>query len=248
MQVGSGGQVITLDQKYDRTANMSTQSSDFEAANKAIRDIILENEAVIQLENMTGLKGGLTLTLSIGVIPDRFDDMVEACKTIGILQSFSVTKVDKTDEYRALMAERATLEKTRDSYIALKQQGGDIKDLLLVEDKILQIETQLQSLSVDAGLYASENSFCTINISITETVEQTIDFNFIQSCALSALLWTLTVFASALFIVVAGLVISLVIVVVNGKIRQLRQKPPHMGKGEQPKPEEDEKAEGNAEA
>lgn len=109
------GQSITIDQKYEKVANLTAGSSSFNDDNKKLRQIIKDHNAVIQAEKLDGLAGRQTLTMAIGVAPDNFDDLVEAVKTIGNLRSFSVNKVDKTDEFRQLMAEQETLLKSREA-------------------------------------------------------------------------------------------------------------------------------------
>lgn len=185
------GQATVIDQKYDKTAQISAYTDSFEEVNQQLRDTIDAHGAVIQMENLSGLAGSQQLGITIGVVPEQFDALVDTLRNMATLRGFTVTKVDKTDEYRMLMAEIATLEKTRDAYTALKEQGGNLQDQLQLEEKILEVEQQLQSKGVDAGLYATENSFCTVNMTLTETATTSISLRFILRCAASSFLWTL---------------------------------------------------------
>lgn len=117
------GQDITIDQKYEKSANISAMTSDFQNENQNLRDIISQYDAVIQSENLSGLEGNQRLSMRIGVMPDNFDDIIESIKTIGTLRSFTVNKEDKTAEFKSLLAEQQTIEKTRDSYIAMKEKA-----------------------------------------------------------------------------------------------------------------------------
>lgn len=107
-QKDNTGQSITIDQKYEKSANISAKTSDFQNDNQNLRAIINENDAVIQMENLTGLEGRQNLTMMIGVMPDHFDKIIEDIKTIGTLQGFAVNKQDKTAEFRNLLAEQET--------------------------------------------------------------------------------------------------------------------------------------------
>lgn len=231
-QKGVSGETILLDQKYDKTATMSSTTKDFDGVNDALRGIVETYGAVIQMENLSGLKGQQVLKMSIGVMPDQFDAVVDAIKALGELHSFKVAKVDKTDEYRMLMAEIETLEKTRDAYSSLKQQGGEIADLLMLEDKILEVEAKLQSLGVDAGLFATDNSFCTVNYSLQENSIQSTSMWFLLSCAMVSFFWTLSAFAVVMVMLLAGLGCAYAIVALTDKSRGNGPRPPEKKPGD----------------
>ena len=201
------GQSVSFDQKYEKTANIVATSERFTDDNKSLRRIIEENNAVIQMENLRGLPGRQTLDMTIGVMPDSFDAVVEFIQSIGQLKSFDVNKVDKTNEYRELMAQMETFQKTLDSYTEMKRRGGDIKDLLLLEDKILDIQDKIQTLGVNIGVFSTENSFCTVNFSMREvTVAVTeISVRFVMTCVKDAFFWTITLYLLLFIVSVGGL-------------------------------------------
>ena len=97
--------------------------------------------------------------------------------------------------------------------------GGEIKDLLLLEDRILEVEAKLQDLGVDIGVYSTENSFCTINFALRETAQYAISIRFVLSCAKSSLTWTLSVFAVTLFVVAAALFALWIILLLVNNIK-----------------------------
>lgn len=214
------GQNITIDQKYEKTANISSSTTSFEEHNRSLRTAIDNSEAVIQMENLTGLSGAQSLTMTIGVMPERFDGLVEEIKTIGSLKSFTVNKVDKTSEFRSLMAQQETLKNTLESYLAIKEKGGNIQDLLLLEDKILEVERDLQNLGVDLGIYSSENSFCTVNFTLNETNRQEISLQFVFTCAKRSVFWTSAAYALGLFIVFAVLAATAALLALLGFIKK----------------------------
>jgi hypothetical protein len=215
------GQEIVIDQKYEKTANIRSNTLNFTNDNQRLRQIISDNGAVIQSENLSGLGGAQRLDMAIGVIPDHFDELVESIRGIGEIRSFSVNKVDKTSEYMNLIAERETLIKTRDSYLAIKEMGGEIQDLLLLEDKILEVEKNLQGIGVNIGIYSTEYSFCTVNFSLSEVVSnrRVISLSFILSCAVISFFWTVCAYAIIVLFTVAALVATVVIVKLYGYIK-----------------------------
>lgn len=214
IQKDLSGQSIAIDQKYEKSANISSRTTDFQNDNRMLRDIIDTYQGVIQSENLTGLAGQQKLTMVAGVMPEHFDDVVEAMRAIGDLQGVTVNKVDKTAEFRSLQAEQETLIKTKESYIEIKERGGSLNDLLLLEDRILEVERQIQNLGVNLGIYASESSLCTINISLNEaesTVENTasgISPVFVFNCIRESILWTAELYLLVIVVLFGVLIVT----------------------------------------
>lgn len=76
----------------------------------------------------------------------------------------------------------------------MKKSGGEIKDLLLLEDKILETQQKIQDLGVNLGVYSSENSFCTIIFSMQEVhttvTDGSFSVRFVLTCIKNAFFWT----------------------------------------------------------
>ncbi len=165
---------INVDQKYEKIADVVTKSSDFENEEKVSREKIKKYNALIQFEQKNGNEGYRTLNLLIGVPPKNFDLLYKELIKIGKIQAKQITKKDKTNEYKELNAKRQSLEKIRSSLIELKTKGGKISEYVQLENRILEIEKQLQELGVSLGDFDDENEFCTVKFSLLEGKEITI--------------------------------------------------------------------------
>lgn len=168
MVVTQANQSQTIEQKYERVASLSSLSQDFESDLDRIRRVVDEQKGVVQEEQSTGLAGFRSVDLKIGVIPDNFETAVAAFKTIGTIQSVSVTKTDRTADFLALEAKRVSLEKTRDGLKALRNPNADLADLMNLETRILEIEGQIQELGVSLGDFEETKSLCTLHLSLAE--------------------------------------------------------------------------------
>lgn len=168
MQLADGGHVSSSSQKYEKTAVVTSKSTHFEDDDKAIRAKAASYKGIIQYENSFGLKGRRELHMLIGITPEAFDSFYVDIRKIGVIQSMSVTKEDKTNEYRQLNAQKASLEKTLASLQELKSKGGEISDYVALHDKILEIESKLQDLGVQLGNFNADNEFCTVKLSLYE--------------------------------------------------------------------------------
>ena len=204
-------QAAVIDQKFEKIANLSAQTTAFDHDNQQIRQAVQIYGAVIQQEAMRGLKNDQTLALVIGVPPEQFDGLVADLRAIGKETSFSTDQVDKTQEYRALLAQRETLQKTQDAYRALKAQGGSLQDQLLLEEKILDTERSLQDLGVNLGIYADESSLCTINVELRENQSAVVTWRAVGATAVSSFFWTLSLYALLILVLLLAFVAALLV-------------------------------------
>jgi hypothetical protein len=193
----------TVEQKYERISNIDTRTTDWDTDTAALRAAIEGIEAMVQRENASGLSGGRSLSLSLGVVPSKFDEAVERLRGVGDLVSINTVKNDRTSDFLALEAKRLSLEKTRDGLSALRNAGASLADRMNLETRILEIEGQIQELGVSLGDFSELNSFCTVNISLRETSGPNL-WRRLQSAFFDALGWTVGVFT--------GLVVSLLAV------------------------------------
>lgn len=189
-------QAQALSQKFEKTASIKIKSSEFEKDDKEIKAKSKDFGAVVQYEQNMGQKGERQVHLLIGVPPQLFDSFYVEIQRIGVIKATQITKVDKTNEYKQLNAKKASLEKNLQSMKELKTKQGTIEDYILLNNKILEIEEQLQGLGVELGNFDAENEFCTVRLSLHEgATEKHIPLQRIKV----ALEWTIKYYALLLF-------------------------------------------------
>jgi len=164
---GTAGTQV-FDQKYERVASTSAKTTAYEDDLSRLNASIEETQAVVQMENVQGLPGNRMLSRAIGVRPEYFDACLEAVQSIGIPISSTSQKTDKTYEFRQMLAYKQELEKRLESYVTLRSHEGSINERLNLEDKIIDVESQLLKQAVDLGEYSDENALCTIYVSLYE--------------------------------------------------------------------------------
>ena len=201
---------VTVDQKYEKIANISSLSNEFEEDEKKIRSAVKNYNALIQYENKSGLKGRRTLDMRIGVPPRSFDTVISELRLIGKLTSIDINKKDKTNEYRELNARQKTLLKTRISLLALKNRNASVEELIKLENRILEIENEIQGLGVSLGEFDEENEFCTVNMKVMESAFSG-RISFIHRVKV-ALEWTVSIYLKLCFtFFMAVLIVNLVL-------------------------------------
>lgn len=182
---------INVDQKYEKIAEIKTRSFTFDQEEKLARNKIEKFNALVQFEQKSGNKGFRKLNLVIGVPPENFDSLFIQLTKIGKVQAKEIIKKDKTNEYKELNAKKQSLEKIRSSLIELKVKGGKIEEYMDLENRILEIEQQLQGLGVSLGDFDDENEFCTVQFSLIEKKEIKIG---LMARVKVALEWTITTY------------------------------------------------------
>ncbi len=173
-QANSGQAPVHVDQKYEKIADIKSFSTQFDSDERRLRKEVANLDGLIQFENNSGNEGYRNLQLIIGVPPENFDTVYTKLVTIGKIQAKQITKKDKTNEYKELNAKKASLEKIRGSLLDLKSKGGRIEEYMQLENRILEIEQQLQELGVSLGNFDDENEFCTVKFSLSESKEISI--------------------------------------------------------------------------
>lgn len=169
-----GAMPASVDQRFEKVAALGLSSSDFDADESRLRHLAETADALIQHEQAFGLAGRRQLQLALGVPPDNFDSTITEIRNIGRLTGFQVNKLDKTNEYRALLAQQISLQKSRDNLVALKSRDADLAALIALETRILELENEIQSLGVSVGEFDSEFEFVTIKLTLFETAAPTI--------------------------------------------------------------------------
>ena len=200
VNAGLSPQEVSSESKYEKTATLKSKSSQYDKDDAAIRKEAKRYDAIIQYERKLGNKGNRELHLLIGVTPEKFDSLYAALQKIGQLKINEVMKVDKTNEYRKLMAEKQSYERILNSLNDLKNKGGQIKDFIALQEKILEVETSMQDIGVRLGDFKTEDQFCTIKFSLLEgAVEKKATGVFWKRLKIS-LVWTFTWYPRLIFV------------------------------------------------
>lgn len=220
MKSNGAAPISKVDQKYEKIAEISTKTDAFIEEEKAVRKQIDKFEALIQFEQKNGNDDNRKLNLLIGVPPENFDSLYSALIGIGRVRAKQITKKDKTNEYKELNAKKMSLEKIRNSLIDLKSKGGKIEEYMQLENRILEIEQELQDLGVSLGNFDDENEFCTVQFSLIEGKEQQISFLHRLKVALE---WTVGLYFQMMIIVTLIFLFAYILVSIIDKLKLIEK-------------------------
>lgn len=221
----TGGSLDESAQKYERVASLSSKTSRFDSDLGLFWDEVERYSAVIQLENRRGLEGSRRADFVIGVSPDSFEAMEDALRQIGDITAFSVTKTDRTMEYRQLLADLQTLKLRLEGYQKLKEQSGSISEMLALEDKIIEVDGEIMQHELGLNTYRGENGLCTINFTLYEGNARTFFDRVWASLEWAAQVYIMILLALLLLSLLALLVTALILFMQ----RVLRERPQSTG-------------------
>ncbi len=157
-----------LDQKYEKIAELGAGTKAFVDDAARIRAAVKTHGGLIQTERRSGLEQRRVLHLAIGVPPANFDGLLVSLSGIGRTVHQRVLKSDKTNEYRELKARQAALLEARRSLAALQQAPGTIEERIGLENRLLDIQQQIEDLKVSLGEFDTENELNTVRFSLAE--------------------------------------------------------------------------------
>ena len=214
--------VVSVDQKYEKVGSLANITDAYEDNEKALYRLIQDQELMIQLEQKSGLPDARKLNIALGVIPDKFDKIIGQLKKIGTVKRIQIDKKDKTNDYKKLEAKRVSLQKARESLMALKQSGGEVKDMIELTNRLLIIENEIQDLGVSLGEFDENNEFCTVKFTLQEVRKPTLRKISIVHRLHVAAVWAAKVLITFWGLIVIGLLGIWLLLIVGSKMIKLK--------------------------
>jgi hypothetical protein len=212
-------------QVFEKTARLASSTADFDRDQSALRAALEAHEAVIFNETNGGVAPARRLSLEIGVHPEQFDALVEDLRRVARLESVTVQQRDRTGEFRRLHAQRQSLKKHLEAVQKLRGAANPtIDDQLKLEQKVQDIERELQHVGVQLGDFVGKDSYYHVYVTLSEVGHRMDPASDVPVRIGHAFVWALAWWsgAAATLFVLAGTVVS---------VRTLWAKPapPHTG-------------------
>jgi len=117
-----------------------------------------------------------TYSLTVKVVPDKFESMLTTLQTVGEVKDLSVSLEDVTKQYTDLdiriKNKEIELKRLQDLY----DRAANVSDLLGVESELSRVETELELLKQSKDYLTSRIQKSTINITLYEETPATQQF------------------------------------------------------------------------
>jgi hypothetical protein len=159
---------------FEKRATLAASTSEFDKDEALIRAAIKAHQADVFNEKSSGIEPNRKLMIEIGVSPEKFDGLVEKLRKIANLSSISVEQKDRTTEFRKLYAQRQSVKKYLEAMTVLRAgKNLSFDESLRLEQKIQDLEKELQTLSVQFGDLLGRDSYYHVHVTLVE--HQTVD-------------------------------------------------------------------------
>lgn len=156
-------------QLFEKRAQIGCRSQDFQADESKLRSQLALHKAIVFFEKSEGTAPRRKLYIELNVPPEQFESLVAGVKTIGHLESILVQQRDRTSEFRKLQSQRRTMRSHLDAIVKLRDRPmTSLDDALKLENKIIDIERDLQNVGVQMGDLAAKESYFHVDMSLIE--------------------------------------------------------------------------------
>jgi hypothetical protein len=154
---------------YEKFAQLAAGTAEFDNDEARVRSILADYKAAVFNERSSGIAPARYLTLEVGVRPEEFDAVVDRLRQVGHLDVANVQRRDRTGEFRKLNAQRQSLKKHLDAIQKLREtKNTTLDDQLRLEQKVQEIEKQLETMGVQLGDLLGKESYYQIYITLSE--------------------------------------------------------------------------------
>lgn len=162
--INSPDNPVLANRKIIYIANLALISTNPDTVYNNIVDMLSTYDGYIESENISNRK----YVVTIRVLSANLMDFVEDIKLEGDVLNYSKTSEDITNSYSTFEARLDALETEHQRILDLIELAVDLDDLLILHDKRVEIETELNQIGLQLATYDSLVDYSTINITITK--------------------------------------------------------------------------------
>ena len=170
-------------QKIVYTGNLKIQTLEYEKSASSIRRKIREYGGFTESENesddnrtwyyedSSGSRRSLSL---IARIPsEKFEEFMDSLSGDGKILSRSMNAENISQQYANKENYKKALEKEQERLLAMMDKAGTIEEMIAVEERLSEVERQLNAFKTDLSAMDKDVQFSTIYIDLTEVKRYT---------------------------------------------------------------------------
>lgn len=156
-------------------ADIAIESKNFDEDLESIKSLVKDNGGYYSSSSLHGSKDSSSryADLTVRVPADQYSTFVESIGGIGSVTYSSESADDITSEYVDIQARIKSLNTKMERLLALEQEAKTVEELLEIEDRINEVQYELESYEGQKKYYDDKVEYCTIDISISEVATYT---------------------------------------------------------------------------
>ncbi len=164
--------VVDIHTKIIRNANCKIKVERVEEATKQAKQLASKYNGYVSDERFTNTNYSKENRFTIRVPQDKFDLVLDSiCKLAEFVDYKNITTVDVSEEYVDITSRLKTKLKVKERYEEiLRNKAKTVEDLLKTEDKLRQIQEEIESAKGRLNYLSNRVAYSTIQLDVYETV------------------------------------------------------------------------------
>lgn len=165
----------TAQQKIIYRADMSLESTDFDAARESLMAAVEETGSWLEYSHLSGTADDRDryANYTVRVPADRYRDFLSLAGQAGSMLNLSENAENVTSTYIDMEARISTLENQRDRLNELAAQAETTADLLEIESQLSDVQYQLESYTQQLRALDGQITYSTVDITLREVATLT---------------------------------------------------------------------------
>ncbi len=157
--------------------SLTIETKEYENSVKALRDKIRSYNGIIESENeyeegsyylSNELKKLWSLSMTVRIPTERYEEFMSGGADIGNVISRSSSAENISRRYNDVSAQIEALEKQQKRLLEMMDEAKTIEDMIAVEDRLSEVQYQLNYLKTDRESMDTDVAYSTITISLRE--------------------------------------------------------------------------------
>lgn len=162
----------TKERKIVYTSSISIETKKFDEDIKAIRELVQANGGYYESSSISGRAeyDGRCASYSARIPANKYQQFMDSLGGIGSVTSSNENVDDITSQYVDVQARLKSLRTKLARLEELEAQAQTVEDLLAIEDRINDVQYDLENYTAQLRLYDDKVDYCTVSINVNEVV------------------------------------------------------------------------------
>lgn len=175
---GAEPDAAAMAEKIIYSANLSAETTEFDAAVAAIESMIAESGGYIQSSNVSGdtryNDDGTTSVVNryasytVAVPSEKFEDFLSQSGAIGNVTSLNRSAENITSRYTDTETRIASLKVQEERLLAMMEGTGDLESLIALEERLSEVTYEIESYQRDLNNWDRRVAYSTVSIDLWE--------------------------------------------------------------------------------
>lgn len=165
----------TTERKIVYTSSLDIETKNFDQDVESIRDLVSANDGFMEYTSVYGSEEdyGRTADFNVRIPVDNYNSFMDSVGSIGSVTYSDENANDITSDYVDVQARIKALKTKLSRLEELEQNATTVEDLLAIEDRINEVQTQIEQYTAQIKMYDNQVSYSTVYITVEEVVTYT---------------------------------------------------------------------------